>query len=282
MKATYKSGGVSQVTNGWWKCLKPNKDIACNDNANALKKTSFAEILSSLRNKLEIEFSSIIYNNQMQYKDIPHQIMIEEDISSEIKRDVSYWHTSNGRPLFVSVQRNPTVEGHGDPELVRSKWKKQVEIATALAKGVAGILRIDLCPSEKSVLIPHHFVPRVLVYILVLPMASYTCCTATSQLVESIIHDESWVLIQSDDSRLQDDDRDKNCLDAFLKEATASLRCIVAPSLDTIKTASGFKVFSDATVSTFNTVMDHVDYGRSINLLLLIVILTRMDIGTKH
>ena len=83
------------------------------------------------------------------------------------------------------------------------------------------------------------------------------------------------------DPKWQDDDRDKNCLDAFLKEATSSLRCIVAPSLDIIKT-SGFKVFSDATVPAFSTVMDHVDYGRAITLLLLIAILTRMDIGTKH
>ena len=112
------------------------------------------EIQKQARRDLSLDFS--LMHNEMQYKDVPHQIMIEEDISKETKSDVSFWYTSNGRPLFVSVQCSPTVDKlgtgqdrafvnldfqllnlrlskpkcHGH-ELVRPQnWDQQVEVAS--------------------------------------------------------------------------------------------------------------------------------------------------------
>lgn len=61
---------------------------------------TWEETHSSFMDDINLDFSS--WHDEMQYKDVPHQIMMEEDVSNEIKQDVSYWYTSNGRPLFVS------------------------------------------------------------------------------------------------------------------------------------------------------------------------------------
>ena len=307
---------------------------------------TWEETHSSLMKDINLDFSS--WHDEMQYKDVPHQIMIEEDVSNEIKQDVSYWYTSNGRPLFVSIQCSPTVGllGTGQdrgfvnlnfqllnlrlskpacPELVRpSNWEKQVEIATTLAKGVPGIVRIDLYPGENSVIFSeityttqycdpsYGFHPRVADGLLhAIQYGAIDMEAATPDLVRSIIHDRSWVLVQFDnDSRLvtpnsrafpspvdlcengnsnhiqykhpkwQDDDGVKKCLRAAKEVASSPLRCIVVSSSDTSNSPS-FKVFSDEKVPTFSTVMGHVDWGRAITLLVLAAILTCMDVGTK-
>ena len=94
-----------------------------------------------------------------------------------MKLDVSYWFTSNGRPVFVSIQCIPAESGIGtrierafvnldfdklnlslgnnppcpDGLMRPSNWDKQVEVATALAKRVTGILRIDLYAGEENI-----------------------------------------------------------------------------------------------------------------------------------
>jgi hypothetical protein len=166
-------------------------------------------------------------HNELQYKDVPHHIIIEEDVLvADMKLDVSYWYTSNGRPVFVSVQCSPTESGIGthidrafvnlslskptcpDGLMRPSNWDKQVEVATALAKRVTGILRIDLYAGEENIFFSEFtyttafcgrkmgFKPRVADGLLhALQYGVIDPAMATPELVKSTIHDTSWVLL---------------------------------------------------------------------------------------
>ncbi len=173
IKPTHTSGGVSRVKNDLYTCIKRNFGVGderqCELDANLpIGDTALNALRNRSMKSLDIDFSKT--HNELQYKDIPHQIIIEEYVLvADIRTDVSYWYTSNGRIVFVSIQCSPTdesgIESHGERFFVNlnfeklnlslSKpscphglrpvdWGKQVEVATELAKGVPGIVRIDI------------------------------------------------------------------------------------------------------------------------------------------
>ena len=95
IKPTHLAGSVHRVKDDTLESIKGDWE------------GTWEETHSSFMDDINLDFST--WHDEMQYKDVPHQIMMEEDVSNEIKQDVSYWYTSNGRPLFVSIQCSPTV-----------------------------------------------------------------------------------------------------------------------------------------------------------------------------
>ena len=238
IKPTRTSGGVSCVKNDLYTCIKRNFGVRderqCELDANLpIGDTALNAFRNSSMKSLDIDYSKTY--NELQYKDIPHQIIIEEDVlAADIRTDVSYWYTSNGRLIFVSIQCSPTDESgtgsHGERAYVNlnfeklnlrlkkttcsdglmkpSNWDKQVEVATALAKGVPGILRIDLYAGDDNIFFSEFtyttaacgrrigFTPRVADGLLhALQYGVLDPSMATPKLVKSTIHDTSWVFL---------------------------------------------------------------------------------------
>jgi hypothetical protein len=342
IKPTHIAGSVSRVKNDKWSCIK-----GCDEENEPIGKETREKIVKKSMEDLALDFSA--FHNELQYKDVPHQIIVEEDISNEIKTDVSYWYTSNRRPLFVSVQCSPTEGEIGThqtrafvtlnferlnlrllrsttcPKLVRpSNWEKQVEVATALAKGVPGILRIDLYPGESSVFFSEFtyttaycdqsmgFRPRVADGLLhAFQYGAINPAVATPELVESIIHDTSWVFVTLVNGRTiqpetsgafpspvdlcefvsndhieytnynwQNDEKVNHCLTSVKEVTSAPLRCVV--SSDNDSSPSSIVVLSDEKQPTLLAVGGCVDWGRALTLFLAITILSWMNIGTKR
>ncbi|KAL7533222.1 hypothetical protein ACHAWF_004394 [Thalassiosira exigua] len=342
IKPTHASGSVLRVKNGMVFCIKKCKGFK----DTTIGEEALGQIQHYAKQQLDIDFSK--QSGEMQYKDVPRQIMIEEDISNESKFDVSKWFFVNARPLFAGIQCSPTVgeiayvqdrafvnlnfqqldireEGGNLPwafncSAVRPhNFDKQVEIATALAKSVPGnhVLRVDFYPSENNVIFSeftftrssckHMYAlrPRVAEGLLhAVQQGVINPAMATPDLVESIIHDTSWVFLDpsiygrmvastarafpspvdlcehANKKRLkyahpkwQSDIGVKDCLEETKKVASSTLRCVVS---------SGMSVFSDEKRPTFRVVLGHVAWGRGLTLLFITVILTWMDLGTKR
>ena len=339
IKATHSAGRVSRVKNDTLSCIKGKCEPT------PIGKEVLKRIQEQAKGEFRLNFSN--QHREMQYKDVPHQLIIEEDISKEIKMDESMWFSSNGKPIFVriwcklgdgsrgrafvnlnfqqvhmSIVKEQMCSGS---ELVRPQnWDKQVEIATALAKGLPpGIVRIDLYSSDNSVIFSEFtfttnyctqrfaFSPRVADGLLhAVQYGKIEPERVTPDLVKSIIHDhdQSWVLIPSENGRLltsppeafpspvdlcehansnhvkyidrkwQKSPGVEKCLEATKEVASSPLRCI-AGSLDT---NSDYQVFSgERAPPTFGLVMGTVVWGRAIALLFLIAVMTWLDVGTN-
>ena len=340
IKPTHTSGMVSRVKNDVWTCFKE-----CNEEV-PIGQKAIDIILSKSMSRLENDFSA--KHNEPQYKDIPHQIIFEEDVFvGDVKSDVTFWYTSNGHPIFTSVQCSPT----GNDELGTRKerafvnmnferlnmrllrpscpgvlvrpanWEKQVEVATVLAARTSGILRIDLYGGENKIFFSEFtyttsfcrsdvgFRPRVADGLLhAVQYGAIDPAIATPELVESIVHDTSWVFvsllngrtvdllssgafpspvdlceyanddhIKLQDNNWQSDDKVNYCLAATKEVATAQLRCVVGSNK--IGEGESLNVLSDDKTPTFAVIMTHVDWGRATILFLAVTVMTWMNIG---
>ena len=206
-----------------------------------------------------------------------------------------------------------------DTLLVRpSNWDEQVNVVSQLAKSVPGIVRIDLYASESDIIFSEftyttgfcgmrmNFNPRVadgllyaVQYGVVEPAA------VTPELVRSIIHDTSWIILMdgrtvhpesfrafpspldlceyvnthiSYDYTTWESDKDvMHCLKKMKKVATAPLRCVALPSDD-----SSLTVSSDVKKASFLAAMTHhIDWERVLPLLMAVTVMSYMKIGTR-
>ncbi|KAL7517745.1 hypothetical protein ACHAWX_002640 [Stephanocyclus meneghinianus] len=226
IKPTHASGGVSRVKNNTYTCLK-----RCKGPSNLTGERAVTEIIKAANASFSTDYST--YRNELQYKDLPHQIIVEEDVLVDgVKTDVSYWYSANGQPLFVSIQCNPT-EGNRlgtttsrafvnikferlDLQLHRApcrggltkpkNWDQQVAVARRLARHVPGIVRIDLYAGNDRIIFSEFtfttgfcedtlaFNPRVADgLLLAVENGSIDPSRATPEFVKNTIHGTSWV-----------------------------------------------------------------------------------------
>lgn len=350
IKATHMSGEVSRVKDGRLTCVK-----GCDLSSSVpIGKKALAKVRKRSLRGLATDFT-LLYN-ETQYalrtdtlpngRGLHPQIIIEEDIQvDDVTADVSFWYAAAGRPLFVSVQCSPT--GAGDLGTTKERaifstdfrrlnmslmrppcpgqkvkprnWAKQVEVATALAAGAPGPVRIDLYASERDIYFSEYtyttsfckpsagFRPRVADGLIhAVQRGAIDPARATPELVRSIIHDTSWVYLTLVRDRMVHPEASRafpspvdlcehvaNDHAAYEQrnwqgDATVT-RCLAATkeaATAELRCVVGpdddLTVLTDDKRPTLAAVMAHVDWGRSLALLFAVVATTLTNAGTAR
>ncbi|KAL7450489.1 hypothetical protein ACHAWC_002397 [Mediolabrus comicus] len=332
IKPTHMAGSVSRMRNDTWSCIKGS----CDDTP--MSEEALDEIQWQAEADLRLDFSR--WHKEMQYKDVPRQIIIEEDVSKESKLSLLMWFSSNGKLLFGVIPcktggfkffntnfqlLNLRITSKAMcSELSRPpNFDKQVEVATALAEGLpvgTGIVRLDFFTTSENMFFSEFtfttqycstsfgFHPRVADGLLhAVQYGAVDPSRVTPEFVERIIHDKSWVLltlsngrtvdpvssgafpspvdlcehvsshhIAYEDRNWQSDENVRHCLEKAKEVATVHQRCIAI-----VDDRSSLSASTGDRRASFLTVMTHIDWGKVIPLLLIVVLMTNMNIGTR-
>jgi len=147
IKTSHGSGVVARVHNNTYLCLKGNCRGKMGWNQHRILDKKSFEFIHRVHIKKQLlgDIRYIANNKEPQYQYVPPSIIVEEDIlmdNEDITKDVTYWYTSNGIPLFVSQQCLPNKNGrpgtlYGSRKFYSSRYNM---LSMKLAK--------DICPDS--------------------------------------------------------------------------------------------------------------------------------------
>lgn len=235
IKPAHTSGGVARVKNDTYQCFKHCEVVRP---VHLSKK----EAVETNQAQLEMDLTNAYSekHNELQYQGIPHRIIVEEDVMvGNITKDVTYWYTAGGKPLFVSMQCGDSEEGAPGTTAGRvfftidfkrlavkltksacekdlpkpSNWERQVEIVTKLAQNIQRSVRIDLYAGGDDIFFSEFtfttgfcapklgFKPRIADGLLyAVDKGRINSSDATPDYIQHVVNDKAWNLVAMEDA----------------------------------------------------------------------------------
>jgi hypothetical protein len=316
IKPTHTSGGVVIVQNDTYRCIKG----FCDNRATPLGPKAMKKAKKLLHFNLNRDFSKSY--GEMQYKFVPHRIIVEEALPMHKFRDVTYWYLVDGQPIFVSLectddpkkrvflssrfQRLPMrLKKEICSENVEKPktWERMWKIAKELGRHIPGVVRLDLYADEADVYFSEftfttdhcslEFQPRVadgLLYAILhgeIPMSA-----VDAEFVERTIGDTSWVYVPLDGIQLDSSattthpspvDLCARFSDRHRGECYNAARAVEDHPLRCLASKGDlYSSIGQFKSPTFQSVLARVDWPWACGIVVLLIILNALGIGGRE
>jgi len=227
IKPAHSWGGIAGVKDDEYHCFRGCFKIR-DFITESVTLNEYSAHLAQEQMQTDLQRDHSVAHGEMQYYNVPPRIIVEEQLDMEHIRDVTYWYTADGQPIFVSMECN---EEHGrniyNTDFVQlpvrlskppclgvdvkkpKTWDLMHKIATELGRHLKGYnVRIDLYASEEEVFFSEftfttagcvddvNYHPRVADGLLyAVAHGEVPASIATADFVKRTVENKSWVLL---------------------------------------------------------------------------------------